>query len=134
MLPPLQRLPLAPRAPAEPTSAGEFGMAELLESFPRPYQSYEAPHPLTNELVANTHTLVPFDAAFHPPAPPPAALVAPMTVDAAAVLAFVERRQTALTAATACVVAFACVPTAGAWIRSRRDAIRDEKEARRRHH
>jgi membrane protein DedA with SNARE-associated domain len=51
-----------------------------------------------------------------------------------AVLAFVERRQTALTAATACVVAFACVPTAGAWIRSRRDAIRDEKEARRRHH
>ena len=54
-----------------------------------------------------------------------------------AVLAFVERRQTALTAATACVVAVACVPTAGAWIRidetrsatrrRRGDAIIDER-------
>jgi hypothetical protein len=74
MLPPLQRLPLAVCAPAgaEPTSAGEFGMAELRESLPRPYQGFEPPHPLTRYLVAETRTLVPFSVAFHPPPPPPA--------------------------------------------------------------
>jgi len=47
-------------------------MAELLESLPRPYQSFEAPRPLTHELLTNAHTLMPFYAAFYPPPPPPA--------------------------------------------------------------
>ena len=75
-LPSLERLPLAVRAPAggaaEPTSAGEFGMAELLESVPRPYRGINPAHPLAHDLVTNTHTLAPFSMAIRDPPPPPA--------------------------------------------------------------
>ena len=95
MLPSLQRLSLAARAPAEPTSVGEFGMAELLESLPRPYQSYEATLPLTHELLKNARTLVPFYAAFHPPPPPPAEQrwIAKETVDGTALRAVLAVRR-----------------------------------------
>ena len=76
MLPSLERLPLAVRAPADGAAArtGVFVDEEdFVEPLPRPYMDYGAPRPLTHQLLTNTYTLVPFSMAFHAPAPPPAA-------------------------------------------------------------
>ena len=61
MLPPLQQLSLAPRAPGRAATTGMFASDDA-----------GGLHPLTRELVTNTYTLMPFSNAFHAPPPPPA--------------------------------------------------------------
>lgn len=83
MLPSLQRLPLAPRAPGVRAAATGMGGPGDEELPPKARAGpYVAPvllnyygsalHPLTNELVSNTYTLMPFSMAFREPSPPPA--------------------------------------------------------------
>lgn len=84
MLPSLQRLSLAVSAPDRAATTGMVSEDDA-ESRPDPARAgpYVAPpelrdshgnkmHPLTQELMTNTYTLMPFYNAFHPPPPRPA--------------------------------------------------------------